>query len=478
MVNDAGQSKFRLMKLDDVCHVHCLGHVVDLHRLQATDPDRFPFLLQSLAGGGGLSRYDILFAYPQQSLVLHSLSALRGPFAAGQTDFLAALERWYLSQRCDTDGSTGPLFSGGWFVYLGYELAQQIEPTLRLPPSADRFPLAFATRCPAALIVDRIAGKTWLVCEPEYGDCMAPLQQAAARSRHAAPEPVTRRLLVDSLREEAAEQFLEGVASIRDFIREGDVFQVNLSRQWLARPRPGVSADQIYAQLCRYNPAPFAALVYWQEHALLSSSPERLVSCRDGQVQTRPIAGTRPRAESRSADQGFAAELMAHPKERAEHVMLVDLERNDLGRVCVPGSIHVDEFLTLETYAHVHHIVSNISGRLQPGLTPVDLIRAVFPGGTITGCPKIRCMEIIAQLEQAGRGFYTGSIGYLDRRGDLDLNILIRSLLVGPGQVSLRAGAGIVHDSEPERELHETRSKARGMLQALCDADGWPGVRS
>jgi len=160
-------------------------------------------------------------------------------------------------------------------------------------------------------------------------------------------------------------------------------------------------------------------------------------------------------------------ELTGHPKERAEHVMLIDLERNDLGRVCVPGSVEVDELMTVESYAHVHHIVSNVRGRLRQGATPGEIIRAVFPGGTITGCPKVRCMEIIAELERVGRGPYTGSLGYLNRDGDLDLNILIRTLAIGRETIRFRAGAGIVADSIAERELDETRAKARGLLRAL-----------
>ena len=188
---------------------------------------------------------------------------------------------------------------------------------------------------------------------------------------------------------------------------------------------------------------------------------------RDGVVDTRPIAGTRPRSAERSEDQALSAELLGHPKERAEHVMLIDLERNDLGRICVPGTVEVNEFMALESYAHVHHIVSNVRGRLRPGVGPGEIIRALFPGGTITGCPKVRCMEIIAELEREGRGPYTGSMGYLNRDGSMDLNILIRTLVRDGDRLCLRAGAGIVADSEPERELEETRAKARGLLLAL-----------
>jgi anthranilate synthase component 1 len=201
--------------------------------------------------------------------------------------------------------------------------------------------------------------------------------------------------------------------------------------------------------------------------AIASSSPERLVRVRGDRIDTRPIAGTRPRTAS--CDASAINELIGHPKERAEHVMLIDLERNDLGRLCEAGSVEVDEWMTVESYAHVHHIVSNVRGRLRADATPAAVIRALFPGGTITGCPKVRCMQLIADLEGQGRGFYTGSMGYLAGDGSLDLNILIRSLTLDDGSAELRAGAGIVADSVPERELEETRAKARGVLRALTE---------
>ena len=199
----------------------------------------------------------------------------------------------------------------------------------------------------------------------------------------------------------------------------------------------------------------------------MCSSPERLVSVRGGIASTRPIAGTRARSPHSGADAAQAAALLANDKERAEHVMLIDLERNDLGRVCRGGSVQVDEYMTLESYPHVHHIVSNVRGRLRAEVSPVDVLRALFPGGTITGCPKVRCMQIIAELEGAGRGAYTGSLGYLNRDGSCDLNILIRTLSACNDRLELRAGAGIVADSEPWAELAETRAKARGLLDAL-----------
>ena len=199
----------------------------------------------------------------------------------------------------------------------------------------------------------------------------------------------------------------------------------------------------------------------------LAQKMKRLVQVRHGWAQTRPIAGTRPRDADRLRDRERIAELIENPKERAEHIMLIDMERNDLGRICHPGTVAVNELMTVESYAHVHHIVSNVRGRLRPEVTPGQVIRAVFPGGTITGCPKVRCMEIIAELELEARGPYTGSMGYLNRDGSMDLNILIRSMLWTEDEVLLRAGAGIVADSMAEQELQETRSKALGLLRAI-----------
>jgi anthranilate synthase component 1 len=265
--------------------------------------------------------------------------------------------------------------------------------------------------------------------------------------------------------------FKNAVSRIHDYILDGDVFQVNLSRGWEGAFEGPVNVRELYQALRQNNPAPFAGLVRWQDYVLMSSSPERLVEVRDGVVQSRPIAGTRPRGSDLQSDQQLSRELLAHPKERAEHVMLIDLERNDLGRVCEAGSVDVNELMVVETYEHVHHIVSNVRGQLRNDVSPVDVIRAVFPGGTITGCPKVRCMEIIAELERRGRSFYTGSMGYLGLDGSMDLNILIRSMLVHDRHISFRTGAGIVADSIADNEVTETEDKARGLLNALGALD-------
>jgi len=326
-------------------------------------------------------------------------------------------------------------------------------------------PVALALRCPAAAIVDHERERTVLIAEPGCEDL---LEQMAADLEAQPPiAPLPAPLERD---EDDPRRFLDGVARIHEHLHAGDIFQVNLSRAWRARFADAPTPASLYASLRTANPAPFAGLLQQPDWAVVSSSPERLVEARGGVAQTRPIAGTRPRTP---ADDELARirELRTHPKERAEHVMLIDLERNDLGRVCVPGSVQVDELMVVESYAHVHHIVSNVRGKLRPGVTPGQVIAATFPGGTITGCPKVRCMEIIHALEDAPRGAYTGALGYLDRNGDLDLNILIRTLTLAGTQVSLRAGAGIVADSVAEKELDETRAKARGLLRALGVAD-------
>ncbi len=422
-----------------------------LHRL---NPARYPYLLESVVHGTPSARYDILFAFPGETLTLTDLR---------EADFLESLD-WRWAEQLATAASVADLpFRGGWFIYLGYELAAQIEPSLRLSAANSSLPIAFATRIPAAVIRDHATQETLVLSE------RSELLEAIAADIQTLDKPsVTQAALPRViLQEDPPQNFLNGVQRILRYIREGDVFQVNLSREWRGELHPLASAAEVYQQLRAANPAPFAGLAVYGNSAIISSSPERLVCVRGDRVATRPIAGTRPRLENHGADAADIQTLLAHPKERAEHIMLIDLERNDLGRVCVPGSVRVEELMTTESYAHVHHIVSSVSGRLRPGVTPGQVIRAVFPGGTITGCPKVRCMEIIAELEQTARGPYTGAMGYLNHDGSMDLNILIRTLVKQGQHISLRAGAGIVADSIPERELEETRAKARGLLRAL-----------
>ena len=425
-----------------------LESVPDLLALAAAMPARYPALLESAAEGAG-ARWDILFAFPEAVI------------DADNVDFLSVLDAaWADAQlpRADVDLP----FRGGWLLYLGYELAASIEPALALPASVGPMPTALALRSPAAILVDRFEQRAWLVAESNRTDLLDQMVSDLTREVIA---PVALPELVD-VRDDAAVDYLASVQRIHGYLAAGDVFQVNLSRAWHATYTRSVAPAALYASLRGANPAPFAAMLQWQGAAIVSSSPERLVRVQGDCVQVRPIAGTRARVPG-DDDNSRRDELIGHPKERAEHVMLIDLERNDLGRIAVPGSVFVDEMMTVESYTHVHHIVSNISARRRDGVTPGEIIRAVFPGGTITGCPKIRCMQIIAELEGVGRGAYTGSIGYLNRDGDMDLNILIRTLSVSGAGVDFRAGAGIVIDSDPAHELQETRAKARGLLNAL-----------
>ncbi len=389
--------------------------------------------------------------------------------------FLSALEHWWRRERvvgAESERAAG-IMAGGWAVFLGYELAAEIEPYLTLPAT----PLpwqAFALRTHGALELHVPSGRIRAVAEDS-----ATLARLVAEALEAAERPApSEALRIAGVREEEPDAYLARVRRAKEYVRAGDIYQANLSRPWdvllsAADPAPGQprsphsGAAVLYERLCAANPAPFAALAQWQGISILSSSPERLVRVDGRRVDTRPIAGTRPRSRDPARESLEMSELAAHPKERAEHIMLIDLERNDLGRVCEAGSVRVDELMIIESYQHVHHIVSNVTGTLRPEVTPLGAVRAVFPGGTITGCPKFRCMQIIAELEGAGRGAYTGSLGYLSRDGRLDLNILIRTMTLRGRRLSFRAGAGIVADSDPERELEETRAKARGLLAAL-----------
>jgi anthranilate synthase component 1 len=441
---------------------------VDLLALHRAEPVGYPLLLESVAGGNALSRWDLLLIGNGEGLRLDADGKTRrldGESVPG--NFLDALDADWNAQRCGVTDATLP-FRGGWALFLAYELAAQIEPVLHLPKAPGPLPIALALRCPAAILRDHSTGRCVALYEDGQESLIAGLDRDLANATRLPPLPTWQP--PTTIIEDDPQLFLRGVDKVHHYLRAGDVFQVNLSRAWRAEFAESPEPAAVYSRLRLANPAPFAGLLAFDDWALVSSSPERLVSVRGHVVETRPIAGTRPRL----ADDDDAArirELVAHPKERAEHVMLIDLERNDLGRVCRPGSVRVDELMSVESYTHVHHIVSNVRGELRDEVTPGQVIAAVFPGGTITGCPKVRCMQIISELEGEGRGPYTGALGYLNRDGDMDLNILIRSAWLADGQLQLRAGAGLVVDSIAESELQETRAKAKGLLRALGVAE-------
>ncbi len=453
----------------------------DLLRLHRLAPARYPLLLQStsssLHAGHAQGRWDLLLAASGESLRLETDGRVCDGCDGNEVgdDFLALLDARWRALRTSREEPRWP-FRGGWALYFGYEFAAQVEPVLRLPQAEGALPVALALRCPAAVLRDHATGECFAVAEV---GAETMLDRILADLAMPDPAPLPTWTAPESLEDDVPGTFTDGVSRILDYLAAGDVFQVNLSRAWRARFAQPLEPAALYARLRAASPAPFAGLFVGETAtdtvntawAVVSSSPERLVSVRGDVVETRPIAGTRPRFDG-DDDAARIRELVGHPKERAEHVMLIDLERNDLGRICTPGSVEVDELMTVESYSHVHHIVSNVRGRLRDDATPGDTIRAVFPGGTITGCPKVRCMQIIAELEGTGRGAYTGAFGWLNRDGDLDLNILIRSAEVeadpaGGSRLRFRTGAGIVADSDPQRELDETRAKARGLLKAL-----------
>ena len=428
---------------------HKLEVIPDLLAVHALKPDTYPYLLASNTRGGKNSRYSLLLSHPQEIVCQY----------VGDEDCLASIDvdLTNIRQRPDLP------FSGGWFIFLSYEYAQTIEPQVKYITGKTTLPVAFKTRIPAVIVVDHDDESAHIVVEDEFHN----LKNQILEDISGLGDYVPGDLVAGSIEEDNPDIYLDHISTTKQYIRDGDIFQANLSRNWTVNYGQYCDPVALYHNLSRSNPAQFAALIKFQDQYIISSSPERLISIKDGIAQSRPIAGTHPRGETAKEDIELSKHLLAHPKEKAEHVMLIDLVRNDLGRFCVPGSIRLTEKMVLESYEHVHHIVSNIEGRVRSGQTVADIVHAVFPGGTITGCPKVRCMEIISELERAPRGPYTGSLGYIGRDGCMDLNILIRTLLYDNNTVSFRAGGGIVYDSVPDKELMETRHKAQGLLNAI-----------
>ncbi|MGB5132452.1 MAG: chorismate-binding protein, partial [Steroidobacteraceae bacterium] len=354
-----------------------VGRMLALHE---RFPDRYPVLLDSSAVGLPLGRFTILLAGPGDRLLLDRGQRLQGEGAGDR--FCDRLDTWWQRERNAAPPAPWP-FAGGWFLYLGYELAAEVEPSLRLPESP--LPVvALAWRMRAALLHDHLAGETVVLAEPATGGIAERLwsdfRDVGQSGGQTSFGPVA------AVSEDDPERYLEACRAALAHIAAGDVYQANLARSWRANLSAGTTPASLYARLRAANPGAFSGIAQIDDVAILSSSPERLVRVSGRRIDTRPIAGTRPRLAA--GDSASIAALTASAKERAEHVMLIDLERNDLGRLCEPGSVRVDEFMAVESYAHVHHIVSNVCGRLREDVTPGAVIRALFPGGTITGCPK------------------------------------------------------------------------------------------
>lgn len=342
------------------------------------------------------------------------------------------------------------------FGYLSYEAARHLE---RLPAlAADDLELPTAQFILPRYVVGVSEGRAWVSAPP--GEDPSAVVRAVCGAKAISGEPHRRSVVARSSM--GREGYVRAVERVREYVRAGDVYQANISQRFEV-PFSG-DALTLYAALREINPSPFSGILSFPGFAAVSSSPERLVDLRGRRASTRPIAGTYPREAARDA----GPELLLDPKERAEHAMIVDLERNDLGRSSAYGSVRVEELMTTETYSHVIHIVSEITSELAQGRDAMDLLSGMFPGGTITGCPKVRCMEIIEELEPVRRALYTGSFGYLGLGGDtMDMNIAIRTIVLKDGTAYAQAGGGIVADSVPEREHRESLAKAAALLKCL-----------
>lgn len=444
--------------------------------------DDYAVLLESVEGGEQWGRYSVIGLHPRHVFEVRDGAATLTDLSTGETthpenaaDGFCALREVMKGEELAT-GEELPRFVAGAVGYIGYETIGEFE-RMPAPKTESGWPTSCMMLTDEMAIFDNVRHTVKVVV------CVRPDQYASAE---AAYEDACRRIerIEDRLRSPqpgldegegdgevvmtsnmTQEQFCASVRRIKEYIVAGDVIQTVLSRRFDGTLQtPPLS---VYRALRLINPSPYTFFLKCGEKALIGASPEAMVRLTGTRAETRPIAGTRPRGTTEQEDRALADELLADQKERAEHVMLVDLARNDLGRVARSGSVQVTDFMSIERYSHVMHIVSHVQAELQAGRDAFDLIRATFPAGTLSGAPKIRAMEIINELEPSARGPYGGAVGYIGYDGNTDLAITIRTLALDGQNVTVQAGAGIVHDSVPEKEWEETANKAQGMIRAL-----------
>ncbi|RXT09026.1 aminodeoxychorismate synthase, component I [Ammoniphilus sp. CFH 90114] len=435
--------------------------LAEIYELFCPDPETGGLLESGRAG-----KYSYVAFTPVAEVVTHR---------AG-TDPLITLEK-LMAQWKSPRIVQGPDWQGGALGFLSYDLVQHLE---KMPDHAHDdllLPNLMFTVYRDCIAIDHQEKACYLITnvivdqedDDEQGNNRLQMMMDKILTLKAPMDkPAKVELTESSLQVDPSfskEQFEQAVLKVQEYIRSGDVFQVNLS---VRQDFPLTTTPwEVYKTLRRINPSPYMAYLHYPDYQVVSASPELLIKLQGSKLSTRPIAGTRPRGKDREEDLRLANELIENEKERAEHIMLVDLERNDLGRVCKYGTVQVTDLMVIEEYSHVMHIVSHVEGELAEGKTAYDAIGACFPGGTITGAPKIRTMEIIEELEPVKRGLYTGSIGWIGFNGDLELNIVIRTLVAKNGWGHVQAGAGIVIDSKPEAEYYESLKKAEAVLKAV-----------
>ena len=453
---------------------------VEVYRRLARQSDS-SFLLESVTGGEQVSRYSLLASRPREILRLYP-DRLEKETAGERRDLagepLAALRHELFA----VEASGGELpFAGGFVGYFGFDAIRLVENLPGRPDDPFSLPVAWLGRFDEALVFDHASGRVIAVANEIEGEvdraaALAGLDRLGELLTAETPAgggalPATPSPPVPTLEPSLdGASFRRAVETVREHIAAGDVFQTVLARRWRLPPEPGGAMDPLalYRALRMINPSPYMVLLATPEAQLVGASPEMLVRKQGDKIETRPIAGTRPRGADAAADRAQAADLSSDEKERAEHLMLVDLGRNDLGRVAMPGSVEVPTFMEIERYSHVMHLVSSLEARLAPGLDALDALFACFPAGTVSGAPKLRAIELIDELEPEARGPYAGAVGYLSFTGDLDTCITIRTLVLRDGGLSVTAGAGIVAESRPAAEERETENKAAALLAAVA----------
>ncbi|HLH57208.1 MAG TPA: anthranilate synthase component I [Verrucomicrobiae bacterium] len=459
------------------------------------------FLFESVEGGEHLGRYSFVGCNPRSVIrqtadrveVLENGRVVETAIVsrAGESDRATVRDGLEVVERVMKKYRPVPLpglprFTGGAVGFIGYEFIHDVEPIVPRPPTDELgTPVMYFLIADQLMIFDRVSQTLTVLVNAVLDDAANPeeaYENAVAEIERlvALLEQPTEHTPVSIPSEPPAisfdsnvpkEKFLANVEKAKEYIVAGDIIQV-VGSQRFSKPVSATPVD-IYRAARSINPSPYMFLLELAGFSLVGASPEIHVRCEDNEVEIRPIAGTRRRGATGQEDQALEKELLADPKERAEHVMLVDLARNDLGRVCDFGSVEVKDLMVIERYSHVMHIVSQVRGRLSQGRTPYDLMRATFPAGTLSGAPKIRAMQIISELEQTARGPYGGCVGYFSFNGNLDCCITIRTALLKEGKAYVQAGGGWVTDSTPEGEYQETVNKAQAMLKAVAIAQGF-----